>query len=116
MPVKQVADDNNSTGYPIEVTAYTANCAEGCTGITATGVDVTNNTWYNGYKVIASDPSFMPMGTKGQIKFKSGETINVIAMDTGGAIKGNKIDFLVSSHEEAIQFGRQSATLIKKGE
>jgi len=98
------------------MTAYTAFCQEGCTGVTATGVDVSNTVWYNGYRIIAVDSSFMPLGTKGQIKFKSGETINVIAMDTGGAIKGNKIDFLVSSHEEAIQFGRQSATLIKKGE
>lgn len=109
-------DDNNSKEYPIEVTAYTAFCAEGCTGKTATGIDVSNNVWYNGYNVIATDPSFMPMGTKGIIKLKSGRSINVIAMDTGGAISSNKIDLLVSSHEEAINFGRQSATLIKKGE
>lgn len=56
----------------------------------------------------------MAMGETGTIILNNGSSIPVIAMDTGGAIKGNKIDLLVDSHEEAIQFGRQSAKLIKK--
>ena len=56
----------------------------------------------------------MPIGETGTIIFNDGSSIPVIAMDSGGAIKGNKIDILVDSHEEAIQFGRQSAKLIKK--
>lgn len=111
---KSTQDENNSKGYPIEVTAYTAYCAEGCIGITATGIDVSNTSWYNGYKVIATDPNFMAMGETGTIIFNNGSSIPVIAMDTGGAINGNKVDLLVDSHEEAIQFGRQSAKLIKK--
>ncbi len=111
-----VKDDNNSKGYPIEVTAYTAFCQEGCTGKTATGVDVSSTVWYNGYRIIATDRNFMAMGQKGIIKFADGSSMKVIAMDTGGAIVSNKIDLLVSSHDEAIRFGRQSATLIKKGE
>lgn len=112
--VQSTKDENNSEGYPIEVTAYTAFCAEGCTGITATGIDVSSSSWYNGYKVIATDPNFMAMGETGTIVFQNGSSIPVIAMDTGGAINGSIIDMLVDSHEEAIQFGRQSATLIKK--
>jgi len=56
----------------------------------------------------------MAMGETGTIIFNNGSSIPVIAMDTGGAINGNKVDLLVDSHEEAIQFGRQSAKLIKK--
>ena len=96
------------------MTAYTANCEEGCTGITKSGLDVRSSSWYNGRKVIATDNSFMAIGETGTIIFNDGSSIPVIAMDSGGAIKGNKIDLLVDSHEEAIQFGRQSAKLIKK--
>lgn len=34
-----------------------------------------------------------------------------IALDSGGAIKGNKIDLLVATHEEAIQFGRKNLNM-----
>lgn len=41
-----------------------------------------------------------------------GSTVEVlgkkyIAHDTGGAIKGNKIDILMATHEEALAFGVQ---------
>lgn len=57
----------------------------------------------------------MAIGETGTIIFKDGSSIPVIAMDSGGAIKGNKIDLLVDSHDEAIKFGRQSAILKKDG-
>ncbi|MCY7919062.1 hypothetical protein [Bacillus vallismortis] len=40
----------------IEFSAYVANCTEGCTGRTKTGVDVTQSIFYKGYRVIATDP------------------------------------------------------------
>lgn len=52
---------------------------------------------------IAVDPEVIPYGTI--------VTINgteYIAQDTGGAIKGNKIDLYMASHEEALEWGKQS--------
>lgn len=68
-------------------------CGTG-TGRTATGTVATPN------RTIAVDPKIIPLG--------SGVEINgqiYIAEDTGGAIKGNKIDMCVATHSEALQRG-----------
>ena len=54
--------------------------------------------------IIAVDPLFIPLGTRVYIP-GYGEAI---ADDTGGAIKGNRIDIAFDTYEEAIRFGRQS--------
>jgi 3D (Asp-Asp-Asp) domain-containing protein/LysM repeat protein len=84
----------------MEATAYTANC-EGCSGITATGINLIENP---DQKVISVDPSVIPLGSRVYVE-GYGEAI---AGDTGGAIKGNKIDIFIPSKEEAIQWGRKS--------
>ncbi len=84
----------------VEATAYTANCA-GCSGTTATGVDLKANP---NQKVIAVDPSVIPLGSKVYVE-GYGEAV---AADTGGAIKGNRIDVFVPSEGDAQQFGRKS--------
>lgn len=94
-------------GVTYEATAYTAYCSTGCIGVTATGVDVSGTTHYKGRNVIAVDPSHIPLGSKVRIK-AGGRTIEAIAEDTGGNIKGNRIDILVGSKSEAMAFGRQS--------
>lgn len=53
---------------------------------------------------IAVDTSVIPFGTEVII---NGNTY--VAEDTGSAIKGNKIDIYMSSHEEALNFGVQYA-------
>ncbi|WP_342433293.1 LysM peptidoglycan-binding domain-containing protein [Neobacillus sp. FSL H8-0543] len=83
----------------VEATAYTASC-EGCSGITATGIDLLANP---NQKVISVDPSVIPLGSKVYVE-GYGEAI---AGDTGGAIKGNKIDVFIPSKQEAINFGRK---------
>jgi 3D (Asp-Asp-Asp) domain-containing protein len=88
-------------------TAYTAFCAEGCTGITATGLDVRSRTHVNGKRVIAADPSVIPLGTTVDIQFADGRIERAVALDTGGAIKGRIIDYLVSDERTAVNFGRQ---------
>lgn len=52
------------------------------------------------YYTIAVDPKIIPLGTKVSI---DGNTY--VAQDTGGAIKGNKIDLCVGSHSEAYDRG-----------
>ncbi len=83
----------------VTATAYTAKCV-GCTGITATGVDLNNNP---NAKVIAVDPNVIPLGSKVHVEGYG----DAIAADTGGAIKGNKIDIHVPSKDEAYEWGVQ---------
>lgn len=59
--------------------------------------------------VIAVDPSVIPYRTKIYVPgYGYGE-----ALDTGGAIKGNRIDVAFSTREEALKFGRQRGLVIK---
>lgn len=81
----------------VEATAYTASC-DGCSGITSTGIDLKANP---NAKVISVDPSVIPLGSKVLVE-GYGEAI---AGDTGGAIKGKKIDVFVPTKQDAIDFG-----------
>ncbi|MEK3980129.1 3D domain-containing protein [Psychrobacillus sp. FSL K6-2836] len=87
----------------VEATAYTAYCY-GCIGITAYGIDLRNNPEE---KVIAVDPTVIPLGTKVWVE-GYGEAI---AGDTGGAIKGNRIDVFIPTYDGAIEWGRQEIVL-----
>lgn len=54
-------------------------------------------------RTIAVDPNIIPYGTQVEI-----EGVGVrIAEDCGGAIKGNRIDLLFDTHEEALEWGMQ---------
>ncbi len=107
--ITYVENDEAKT-LDIEFSAYVANCTEGCTGRTKTGVDVTQSIFYKGYRVIATDPSIIPLNSVVLIKV-GGSSFKAIAIDTGGAIVGNKVDLLVSNEQDAINFGRQHGTV-----
>ncbi len=66
-------------------------------GITASGARVRPG-------IVAVDPRVIPLGTK---LYVEGYGYS-IAADTGGAIKGNKIDLFFESVSEARQFGRRN--------
>ena len=91
-------DLGGSTSYgSYEITHY-CKCTRYCgknDGITATGTQATAG------RTIAVDPKVIPLGTAVII-----DGHPYIAEDTGGAIKGNKIDIFCDSHEEAINRGR----------
>jgi len=100
--------NNTSAGgkgkeFYVTATAYTPNC-NGCTGITATGVNVKSNP---NMKLIAVDPNVIPLGSKVWVEGYG----YAIAADTGGAIKGNKIDILVSSKSAAKNWGRKKVRI-----
>ncbi|MDR7074842.1 ubiquitin-like domain-containing protein [Fictibacillus barbaricus] len=84
----------------VNSTAYTANCS-GCSGVTATGFNLKANP---GAKVIAVDPSVIPLGSKVYVEGYG----YAIASDTGGAIKGNRIDVFFSSQSQAESWGRKT--------
>ncbi|WP_434786876.1 3D domain-containing protein [Bacillus velezensis] len=91
-----------------EASAYTAYCAEGCTGTTATGLDVSHTIYHAGKRIIAVDPSVIALGSTVEVWQADGTTFEAVSLDTGGAIKGAKIDVLVADEADAVQFGRQS--------
>ncbi|WP_232789975.1 3D domain-containing protein [Bacillus velezensis] len=91
-----------------EASAYTADCPEGCSGVTATGLDVSYTIYHAGKRIIAVDPSVISLGSTVEVRQADGTTFQAVASDTGGAIKGAKIDVLVANEDDAVQFGRQS--------
>ncbi|WP_319003594.1 3D domain-containing protein [Rossellomorea aquimaris] len=90
-------DDKVVKELNITATAYTAHC-EGCIGITKTGVDLIKNP---DARVIAVDPSVIPLGSKVYIEGYG----YARAEDTGGAIKGNRIDIYMEKEKDALQYG-----------
>lgn len=81
-------------------TAYTAYCSDGCGGYTASGLRA-------GPGRVAVDPSIIPLGTHLYIPGYG----FAIAADTGGAIRGNRIDLGFASTDDALRFGRQMITV-----
>ncbi|MET1134711.1 3D domain-containing protein [Bacillus subtilis] len=105
-PAKEPAEQN--AWQTFEASAYTADCPEGCSGITATGIDVTGTIYHAGKRIIAVDPSVIALGSTVEVRQADGTTFEAVAQDTGGYIKGAKIDVLVANETDAVQFGRQS--------
>ncbi|RNF39160.1 LysM peptidoglycan-binding domain-containing protein [Planococcus salinus] len=95
-----VASSQSGQEMTVSATAYTAYCA-GCSGITRTGIDLRSNP---NQKVIAVDPNVIPLGSKVWVEGYG----TAIAGDTGGAIKGNKIDVFIPSQQAALNWGRKN--------
>jgi 3D (Asp-Asp-Asp) domain-containing protein len=98
------------------MTHYTAYCDTGCIGITKTGYDVSDTIYYNGRRIIATDPRYIPLGSIVEIN-DNGRVFVAQALDTGGRIKGRRIDLLV--HTDEIAFGEGvkevKVRIIRKG-
>jgi uncharacterized protein YabE (DUF348 family) len=89
--------------FYVTATAYTAYC-NGCSGITRTGLNLRANP---NLKVIAVDPSIIPLGSKVWVEGYG----YAVAGDTGGAIKGMKIDLHVPTKSDAYKFGRRQVKM-----
>lgn len=81
----------------VKATAYWAGDDGGAR--TATGVKPVRTP--EGWSTIAVDPRVIPLGTR---VFVEGYGY-AIAQDTGGAIKGNRIDVFLNSHSECYSWG-----------
>ena len=95
--------DNVAKEFYVSASAYTANC-NGCSGITSTGLNLKKNP---GLKVIAVDPKVIKLGSKVHVEGYG----YAIAGDTGGAIKGNKIDVFFPSKSTAYDWGRKKVKI-----
>jgi len=102
-PVASTAAPESGKEMYMSATAYTAYC-NGCSGTTATGINLRANP---NVKVIAVDPSIIPLGTKVWVEGYG----YAVAGDTGGAIKGNRIDVFVPTTQEAFRWGRKKVKI-----
>ncbi|MFC0300180.1 LysM peptidoglycan-binding domain-containing protein [Virgibacillus soli] len=102
-PAMKKSETPEGKTLTVTATAYTADCA-GCSGITKTGIDLRND---RNAKVIAVDPNVVPLGSKVYVEGYG----YAIAGDTGGAIKGNKIDIHVPTKKEAYAWGVRTVKL-----
>jgi 3D (Asp-Asp-Asp) domain-containing protein len=57
--------------------------------------------------VVAVDPKVIPLGSRLYVKYPDGHGEYVVAEDTGGAIKGNRIDIAMMNRGKATDFGIQ---------
>ncbi|KIL76397.1 LysM peptidoglycan-binding and 3D domain-containing protein [Bacillus badius] len=87
----------------VTATAYTAECS-GCSGVTATGINLNAD---RNAKVIAVDPNVIPLGSKVYVEGYG----TAVAGDTGGAIKGNRIDLHVPTESQARDWGRRTVNI-----
>ena len=90
----------------VVTTAYCAEnfphiCNNGDASTTSTGTTPTPG------RTIAVDPSVIPYGCEVII---DGHTY--VAEDCGGAIKGNRIDILFATHDEALSWGKRTKEVI----
>ncbi len=98
------APTSGSKVLQMEATGYSYTQA-GLSNFTATGIDLRENS-----RVIAVDPSVIPLGSVVEV---SGYGY-AIAGDTGGAIKGNRIDLHFNTVDECAQWGRRSVSVTVK--
>ena len=85
----------------VTATAYSPSCDGG--QVTYLGVKP-----YRG--IVAVDPRVIPLGTKMYIASPDGSYVYgyCVAGDTGGAIKGNRVDLFMDSASECNAFGRRA--------
>src|SRR5215218_2616554 len=100
----KAAVDNRESGAEAAspVVTYTAT-AYSLRGRTATGAGVRRG-------IIAADRRVLPLGTRVRLEAGSYSGEYVVA-DTGGAVRGRKIDIWVPQTSEAMRFGRRPVRL-----
>ena len=83
--------------------------------VTANGTDISKTILSpEGHRIIAVDTKVIPMNSVVRVEVPGMKPFNAKASDTGGAIKGNIIDILFSTPNEARQFGRKNGIKVYK--
>lgn len=102
MPVNMIHGKKYTKKIVMESTAYTARSG----ARTASGTRARVGA-------VAVDPRVIPLGTKLYIETADGYPSYgfAVAEDTGGAIKGNKVDLFYNTRSEALRFGRRNVVV-----
>ncbi|UGO47903.1 3D domain-containing protein [Bacillus phage vB_BanS_MrDarsey] len=111
-PKQEVKEEKKSgRTITVEATAYTNHPSENGTYggkvVTRTGLDISSSITYNGMGIIAVDPSVIPLNSIVQIEGLG----TYIALDTGSAIQGNRIDILMADSTQTDNWGRRNVSV-----
>lgn len=96
-PETEAETEASTPAVPFTATAYSLR------GRTASGAGVRRG-------IIAADRRFLPIGTRVRLEAGSYSGEYLVA-DTGGAVRGRKIDIWMPSSGEAMRFGRRNVKL-----
>lgn len=116
-PVQEIVEEvieeaSYSSGVSFEATAYAIGGWAVPSTMTAMGTEISNTIYTSsGYRIIATDPNVIPMGTVVRVTYSDGTTFLAQADDKGGMIVGNRIDILYDNVDDALTFGRQNVTV-----
>src|SRR5258706_3570404 len=100
--IKQTLPSVGNDDFEVAPQTYTAT-AYSLRGRTASGKPVSRG-------LIAADLSVLPLGTRVRLEAGSFSGDYVVA-DTGGSVKGRRIDIWTPTAREAVQFGRRAVKL-----
>jgi|GEM_PF-5846696 len=93
---------DSRAAFPVQRTLQMRSTAYCLRGNMRTGVRVRDG-------MAAGDPSVLPLGSVVRVSHPDGRPIGIfVIMDTGGAIRGNKIDLWFDSCREASDWGIRS--------
>lgn len=96
-PLAPIADSRGA--FPVERRMEMRSTAYCLRGNMRTGVRVRDG-------MAAGDPSVLPLGSVVRVSHPDGRVIGIfVIMDTGGAVRGNKIDLWFDSCREASDWG-----------
>ena len=87
----------------MKVTGYSPgeeSCGESADGITSS----LHSVWTNGMKMVAADTRILPLGTVVSVPGYHGQQL-VPVLDRGGKIKGNRLDLLYPTAQQARNWG-----------
>ncbi|QOV08370.1 3D domain-containing protein [Bacillus phage Kirov] len=109
-PAKEEKKSSGRT-ITVEATAYTNHPSENGTYggkvVTRTGLDISNSITHNGMGIIAVDPSVIPLNSIVEVEGLG----TYIALDTGSAIQGNRIDILMGDSTQTDNWGRRNVNV-----
>lgn len=106
-PIPVVAIELPIPTIRVTATAYTHVAIPGVADINGTGDGITATGTYPQHGTVAVDPQVIPLGTKLYIPGYGYGT----AEDTGGAIKGNRIDVFFDCRSQAFKWGIQQVDI-----
>ncbi|MDX6527982.1 MAG: hypothetical protein QOH41_272 [Blastocatellia bacterium] len=100
--IEKPAPPTSTADFEVAPQTYTAT-AYSLRGRTSSGKPVSRG-------LIAADPSILPLGTRVRVDAGSFSGEYLVA-DTGGSVKGRRIDIWTPTAREALQFGRRPVKL-----
>ena len=106
---QQELDEIFSTLETFTATAYTHVATPGIADINGTGDGLTATGMQVREGIVAVDPTVIPLGTELYIEGYG----KAVAGDTGGAIKGKRIDVFLESRSDAYRWGVREVKIVR---